>query len=143
MRVFVTGIGVVSALGNNVQENLSSLLESKTGVSKKAYALLNRSIFTGTVGASNEELSILGKCNSKLSRTSLLGIVAAKECWGDNTFSEDIRTGFISGTSVGGMDRSETYFRDEIANRQSDISDLFYHDSGDTTTKIAKELVNF
>ena len=75
-----------------------------------------------------------------ISRTSLLGIVAAKEAWGNNQHHQDIRTGLISSTSVGGMDNSEKYYQQKLENPTPDISLITTHDSGDTTERIAKEL---
>ena len=38
-RVVVTGLGIVSSIGNNVQEVLSSLREAKSGIDRKSTRL--------------------------------------------------------------------------------------------------------
>lgn len=141
MRAFVTGIGVISAIGNDVEETQASLLRKQSGISSKPYSDLGREYFTGEVALSNADLA--QKCsyqNDKVSRTSLLGMKAALECWGNNEIDKSLKTGFISGTSVGGMDRSEGYFRKKLNNLPASFDELIYHDSGNTTEKIAHHL---
>ena len=138
MKVFVTGIGVVSSLGNNASENFASLKGEKTGISKFYESNLDRNLYAGLVNLSNQELAELcGYSNTDISRTSLLGLLAVKECWGNNQLSSDLRTGLISGTSVGGMDKTEIFYRNKLNNEPADFKDLQYHDSGNTTEKIA------
>lgn len=141
MKVHITGIGVVSAIGIGVKETLESLKAKKTGISKKTFAEINADFYTGIVDRSNEALAKIASCKDvNMSRTSLLGIIAAQECWAKNKKFADIRTGIISGTSVGGMDRSEVYFQEKHTKGQSDFQKLIYHDSGNTTEKIADHL---
>lgn len=138
MKVFVTGIGVVSSLGNNVAENFAALKEQKTGIEKFHEPNLDRNLYAGLVNLSNQELAALcGYTNTDISRTSLLGLLAVKECWGKNQMSSDLRTGLISGTSVGGMDKTEVFYRNKLNNQPADFKQLQYHDSGNTTEKIA------
>jgi len=141
MKVYVTGIGVVSAIGLNVEENYHSLKTGKSGIKKTNHLHFSKDIFLGITNCSNEE--IIEKhnlTNGPYSRTSLLGYIAAKEAWGGNTHNKDIRTGFISATSVGGMDKTEQYYSQLISKSDADISLIWTHDSGNTTEKIAKEL---
>ncbi len=139
MKIYITGIGVVSAIGNGVEENYNSLLNKQTGITKKSFPTLNKEFYAGLVSLSNEELAKrCGYANSNISRTSLLGLVAAQECWGENQLIDGLRTGLISGTSVGGMDKTEVYFEDRIHKGDGDMSVLQYHDSGSTTEKIAE-----
>ena len=142
MAVYITGIGIISAIGLNVEENFAALKNHRTGIEPIKFLACKKNILVGEVKLSNEEL--IKKYNVKtsvISRTSLLGIVAAKESWGNNRHDKDIRTGFISASSVGGMDRTEKYFRlrkhDGI---YPDISLLATHDTGNTSEKIAAEL---
>lgn len=143
MRVLVTGIGVVSAIGNNVNENLQSLLNEQCGIREVELKDLKRKLLAATVNLSNKELLSDNECVSDYSRTSLLGLKAAKECWGNNHFSDKIKTGIISGTSVGGMDKSELFYRDYLKTEAGDFTALQYHDSGNTTEVIADALGKF
>lgn len=141
MKVYVTGLGVVSAIGLDVAENFYSLKMKKSGIKKINHLALNKNICLGVANCSNEEIIEKYKLtNGPYSRTSLLGYIAAKEAWGENSCNKNIRTGFISATSVGGMDRSEEFYRQLIEKSSIDLSLIVTHDSGNTTEKIAKEL---
>ncbi len=141
MGVCITGIGVVSAIGMSVGENLNALREGKTGIAPLRYLPGTKASLAGEVKASNADLrKALNVGTEYVSRTSLLGLQAAREAWGDNKRSGVIRTGIISATSVGGMDRSEVFYKDYLAQNNPDYMLLTTHDSGSTTERIAKEL---
>ncbi len=141
MKVFITGMGVVSSIGNNVSETLTSLLNEKTGLKKKSYPDLNADFMVGEVNLSDKELATQSNFDdAKISRSSLLGIKAATECWGENKHDSKLKTGIVSGTSVGGMDRSEMFFREVSKGHSADYQKLIYHDSGNITERIADKL---
>ena len=68
-----------------------------------------------------------------------MGIQAVKECIGNLDLDSDLNFGLISSTSVGGMDRSEIYYKDIFENKESDINLLKTHDCGDVSETIAKK----
>lgn len=143
MRIAITGMGIVSAIGNNVAENRASLLAGKTGIGKSR--LLNSrladSYLFGEVNQNNASLKkALGLTEDiSLSRTSLLGIKAVLEALESVSSADNLRTGLISGTTVGGMDLSEEFYREYLSQGKTDrITDLLTHDCGDTTLKIAR-----
>lgn len=140
MNINITGIGAISAIGLNVQENFKSLKNETTGVSKNNFSNKKQDLLTAPVPLTNEELIELTKAKTPISRTSLLGLKAAQEAWGSNKHSNSIRTGIISSTSVGGMDKSEKYYQEKITQKKPNISLIITHDSGDTTEKIAEQL---
>lgn len=141
MSVYITGIGIISAIGLNVEENFNSLMNYRTGIEAIKFLDCKRNILAGEVKLSNEELKEKYNIqNIAISRTSLLGIAAAKESWGNNYHHKDIRTGLISASSVGGMDRTEQYFMQVHEKANADISLLSTHDTGNTTEKIAAQL---
>ena len=141
MGVCITGIGVVSAIGLTVEENLSSLLSSRSGIAPVSFLPGGRPLLAGEVKISNADLQAkLHVAPGYISRTSLLGIQAAREAWGNNKHSDQLRTGIISATSVGGMDRSEVFYKDYLAQNRPDFALLKTHDSGSTTERIAQEL---
>jgi 3-oxoacyl-(acyl-carrier-protein) synthase len=141
MGVRVTGIGIVSAIGLTVGENLRALREGKSGIGPVRYLEGAKASLAGEVKMSNSELADeLGLAAGPVSRTSLLGLKAAREAWGDNKRSGVIRTGIISATSVGGMDRSEVFYQDYLNKTNPDYDLLKTHDSGSTTERIAAEL---
>jgi len=143
--VAVTGMGIISSIGNTVDENFQSLIERKHGISriKKIETIHKNSIMVGEIDLSNDELiHFLGlPKNNNYSRTALLGEVAAKEAVKNAQISDidSYKTGLISATSVGGMDMTEKYYYsqfDESKNRKF----IECHPAGDSSTKIAKSL---
>ena len=137
MNIFVTGIGVVSAVGLDAGENLHSLKSGVTGIRKSpVYNLM-----LGEVKLSNEQImQQLDLPHEDFSRTTLLSLMAAKEAWGRNKKMSDIRTGIISSTSVGGLDRTEKYYFESQKNRSSESYKLMTHDNGRTTERVAAAL---
>jgi 3-oxoacyl-(acyl-carrier-protein) synthase len=141
MSICITGIGIVSAIGLTAAENLLSLRAGKSGIAPVHYLNEQKNLLVGEVKASNEELiEKLQVGNKNISRTSLLGLAAASEAWGHTIHHSGIKTGIISATSVGGMDRSEVFYKDYLAEDSPDYSLLLSHDSGNTTERIAAEL---
>ncbi|TDE10281.1 beta-ketoacyl-[acyl-carrier-protein] synthase family protein [Dyadobacter psychrotolerans] len=141
MSVRITGIGVVSAIGLSVKENLLSLKTGKSGIGPVQYLDEKRGLLVGEVKASNQELlEYLEIKNKNISRTSQLGLAAARQALGTTGMDASIKTGIISATSVGGMDRSEDFYVDYLSGDHPDYNLLRSHDSGNTTERIAAEL---
>lgn len=141
MSIKITRIGIVSSIGMNVKETLKSFKQHKTGISKISILENHENDLAGEIKFSNQELKQkLGISEKYISRSSLLGIYAAKECLGNLNLDSNLNMGLISSTSVGGMDRSEIYYKDIFENKQSDINFLKTHDCGDITETIANNL---
>ncbi len=143
--VAITGIGIISAIGNTVEENKRSLLTSKSGIGTISHINTKQadSIKVGEVRFSNDELiSRLNlPTNNNFTRTTLLGLMAAKEAVANANITnmEAFRTGFISATSVGGMDKTEIHFKNFSS--QPEIQKyIASHHAGDSTQKIADAL---
>ena len=137
MRIAITGIGIVSAIGCNCAETLHSLLEQRSGIGPMRY--LN-SVHTdypvGEVKLSNDELrQRLGLGDEPLPRTSLLGIMAAREAIAMADAPCDT---LISGTTVGGMDLTEQHWEDYQAGKA--IENIRLHEAGESTRAIARHL---
>jgi 3-oxoacyl-(acyl-carrier-protein) synthase len=145
-RVVVTGLGIVSAIGGNADETLQSLLSSQSGVSKISIlqTALSETHPAAEVKKSNDELRrMAGLAEGYYSRTTLLGMIAAKQALTsakvDNIKS--LRTGFISATSVGGMDRTEIFYDEFLKdNSRGHLRDVIIHDCGESTEAIATQL---
>ena len=142
--VAITGMGIISAIGKNVQENYESLLSEKTGISKitQIETIHKNDIMVGEVKATNLELEqLLGLEANTYSRSPLLGIIAAQEAIRQAGITDinDYKTGLISSTTVGGMDKSEQYFFEyfENSSHHQHIDGLH---AGDSTQKIASYL---
>ncbi len=137
MKIFVTGIGVVSSIGSDAEENFRSIKSKVTGISKSSV----HNLMLGEVKLSDEQIvQMLGLPKEDFSRTTLLSLLAAKEAWGKNKIQNNIRTGMISSTSVGGLDRTEKYYFESQKNKSSDKYKLMTHDNGRTTERVAAEL---
>ena len=129
-RVYVTGMGIISALGTGVDENFAALKAGNTGIAFPQYltTIHKNEIVTGEVKMSNEALaSKAGTGKKQSSRTALLGLIAAKEALASAGLTKDIliSAGFINGTSVGGMDISEKNYADFSTDKLKDYKQAF------------------
>lgn len=142
MKIAVTGIGAISAIGNNVDENLSSLLAKKTGIGKADFlsSKLTETHLFGEIKWTNQELrNMVGWNSENVSRTTLLSAVAMKEAIEQSGFQMDDSVGIVSSTSVGGMDRSEGFF--EPYYTAQDFANAYMlgtHDCGTCTKQVAE-----
>jgi 3-oxoacyl-(acyl-carrier-protein) synthase len=144
-RVFVTGLGLISGIGKDLHENITSLLEQRSGIGKIRYLAthLRDEIPVSEVKFSNEELFRLAGIEPAegYSRNALLGMTAAMEAFnhaGLNAMPKG-RTGLISATTVGGMDKCELYYNDFLTNDNRNIY-IETYDCADSTQKIADQL---
>ena len=67
-------------------------------------------------------------------------MIAAKQAFEKQSLSKNIRTGLISGTSVGGMDISEAEYKKYLDTGDHDINQYRHHSSGTSSEQIAQEL---
>ncbi|MBX2934626.1 MAG: beta-ketoacyl-[acyl-carrier-protein] synthase family protein [Ferruginibacter sp.] len=119
-RVFVTGMGIISAIGNSVAENHLALKEGKSGISKNLYLFPTKyaSILPfAQVGISTNELSSKLKIFEKgVTRTSMLALHAFNEAVEDAGLSASIisayGTALIGASTVGGMCLTDELYED-------------------------------
>jgi 3-oxoacyl-[acyl-carrier-protein] synthase-1 len=142
-RIYITGTGIVSAIGNNVEATLQSLLAGKSGISDIKYLKTAHTEFpVGEVKMSNEQMMLFLQIpeNQITTRTSLMGMLAVKEALKNAKIDIQTRTNlkicFINGTTVGGMDKSEQFYRDFLENNKHN-SYIKSHDCGTCTEMIA------
>ncbi|MFK5878048.1 MAG: beta-ketoacyl-[acyl-carrier-protein] synthase family protein [Flavobacteriaceae bacterium] len=143
--VAITGMGIISSIGNTVEENYQSLINKTPGISRieNIDTIHGDQIKVGEIKISNQEfIQQLGLPESNnYSRTALLAEIAVLEAV-ENAEIKDMnscKTGLISATSVAGMDMTEKYYYsvfDESKNRKY----ITAHPAGDATTKIANRL---
>lgn len=144
MKIAITGIGIISAIGRDQTETLASLQMEKSGIGAMQYL---RSTHTdlpvGEVKFSNEELRALLQIphTEAISRTSLLGLSAAKEALCQANIQDVQDMAFISGTTVGGMDTTECYWEDWKNGQKLEY--IAQHEAGASTKKIAEHIGNF
>lgn len=144
-KIHITGIGIISAVGNNVDECFLSLKNKKSGISSIEFlkTKLSESFMAGEIKLSNADLcNVLELPKEKVGvfpRTALLGMIAAKEAIIDSQIditNKQFKTGFISATTTGGMDLTEM----KIESSTNDYSFINSHPSGDSTNKICSYL---
>ena len=122
--VYITGVGIICAIGNNLESTFNSLVEEKSGISGITLLETNLKdkVPIAEVKVSNEELlNVIGLNGKKnFTRTALLGMVAAREAMSSAKISDvhEYRTGLISATTVGGMDRSESFYKEFLGNHK-------------------------
>ena len=178
--ICISGMGIVSALGNNVGETLAALRAQKSGIGPMRYLKTSHTEFpVGEVKMSNEEMmGLLGiPTETPTTRTSLMGMLAVRETlvgaglapapaqrrgqpvgaglapalsqrasqWTLQRASQRSGqpqglpqrcTAFISGTTVGGMDKSEQFYLDFLENDTKNAY-ISTHDCGACTEMIA------
>jgi 3-oxoacyl-[acyl-carrier-protein] synthase-1 len=140
-------MGIISAIGHDTNEVLESLVEERSGIGKLTLfdSVYRDEIPVAEIRNTNEELmKIAGPgLQGWYTRTSLLGFIAAREAVrqaGLEPFSGR-RTGLISATTVGGMDRSEIFYKSFMSDKsRGRLRNIAGHDCGDGTEKIAEAL---
>ncbi|MBK5212157.1 MAG: beta-ketoacyl-[acyl-carrier-protein] synthase family protein [Flavobacteriaceae bacterium] len=143
--VAITGMGIISAIGNNVAENYNALINEKKGITRvdNVETIQRSEIMVGEVKFTNDELiaQLNLPSSNNYSRTALLGAIAAKEAVANAGITDikKYKTGIICGTSVGGMDMTEKYYYEYLTEKvlQKYIES---HPAGDSTQKIAEQL---
>lgn len=119
-KVVVTGVGIVSAIGDNLFVNLSRLLGGRSGITKAVHfqSRYTGSLPFGEVKLSDNELrSLLDVKEEKgYTRTTLLAIKAFEEAVEMARLSPEKisskRTAFISASTVGGMCLTDQLYED-------------------------------
>ncbi len=140
-RIVISGVGVVSAIGLDVPSNLKALQNMTHGIGPIQHldTVHKDEFVVGEVKLSNtaicNQLLIAEKDRANYTRTALLGCLAAREAavMAGLSYRELQSSALISGTTVGGMDRSEL----EWGNRVEDATFIHTHPCGDSTDKIA------
>lgn len=144
-RIFVTGLGIITGIGNSLAETKDSLYHLRSGIGRIRFldTNLRDELPASEVQCSLEELFLLSgiPVEEGYSRNALMGIIAAKQAYNDasiGTYPGPL-TGLISATTVGGMDRCELYYEDFVSN-DSKNSYIDSYDCADSTEKIADVL---
>lgn len=140
-EICITGAGVVSALGIGKEKTLDAFLNRRSGVEAIRFLQTSHTEFpVGEVKYSNEELYEM--LNIPLSeayiRSSLLGIPAVGEALRQARLEDCslFNVAFLSGLTVGGMDRTENMYADFLTNdTKNDYIGL--NDCGACTEQIA------
>ncbi len=122
-RIFITGMGLISAIGDSVEENRDSLINEHCGIGhirfyKTAYA---GKLPTAEVKHTTDELNkkLFGTPDPSVTRTSLLALHAAGEAIRDSQLpSKEIssaETALVGASTVGGMCLTDELYHDARA----------------------------
>ena len=145
--ILITGTGVVSAIGLNKAETLEALLSGKSGVGQLRYLKTEHKEFPiGEVKLSDAEMrERLGIASGTVTtRTALMGMMALGEALEEAQLTPEMlpKVGFISGTTVGGMDMSEQFFLDYLSG-DTHKECIAVHDCGSCTEMTAQRFGKF
>jgi len=142
--IVVTGMGIVSSIGFGVEETFRSLVDKRTGIAPLSVldTIHKEEFVMGEVKFTRQKLMAKAGVDTgkPWTRTALLGIIAAREAILHAGLSpEELKnSGLISASTVGGMDRSELYYKDFLKGAHKENIDT--HHAGDSTEKIAEIL---
>ncbi|MEP6465474.1 MAG: beta-ketoacyl-[acyl-carrier-protein] synthase family protein [Parafilimonas sp.] len=143
-KVYIAGLGIISAIGNNVAECFAAMENEQAGMNNITYlkTIHANEIPVAEVKLSNDALALKTGLSNKISRTALLSLLAAKEAINDASINiHDCRTGFISANTVGGIDKTENFFEAHFKyNAQTNLHDIINHECGKITELVADKL---
>ena len=143
--VYIAGAGVISAIGNNVAEHLAAFERQEAGMSDitTLNTIHKGELPVAEVKLTDAELVAMTGLTTHNSRTTLLSLLAAKEALTDANIPNlnSFRVGFVSANTVGGMDKSEDFFIDFLAdNNKGKLRNVFDHECGSMTEIVADQL---
>lgn len=144
-KVFITGIGSISSLGLNVEEQLTKLRNAQSGIGRAKHF---QSVYTSQlpfaeINADDDELKKLtGFSDKGITRTTLIALKAFQEAVADSQLSQeqisDVRTVFISSSTVGGMCYTDALYAD--VNKKGTTSDFYSsYEGSNHTLQIVKK----
>ncbi len=143
--VFIAGTGIISAIGNNTAACLDALENGRAGMGEmhQLDSVHRERLPVAEVKLSNEELAKLAGLPNTKSRTALLSMIAAKEALDHAAIPgiSALRCGFISANSVGGMDKTENFFKEFLPdNNKGRLRNVVDHECGSVTELVADAL---
>lgn len=137
--VYITGAGIVSAIGNNKEEVVQSLQDGVSGIREFRYLnSQHHELPCGEVQLSNTDLRAMLNIadDAVFNRTALLGIEAVRQAIKQAELSVTDNTWLISGTTVGGIDNTEQHFLDMLKH-DTYLRSLASHDTESTSKLIS------
>ncbi|GAA0554168.1 beta-ketoacyl-[acyl-carrier-protein] synthase family protein [Chitinophaga japonensis] len=147
-RVFITGMGMITAIGDTVAANLHSLRQQQSGLGYTRYldTIYREVLPVAEVKHDDEALREMAGVpgQPQYTRTTLLGLIAMQEAWQQAGINDPLRepAGFINASTVGGMcDTERVYF--DLIDPSKDGPFLQYIDTldcADSTQRIADRM---
>ena len=140
MNIQVAGYGIICAIGNDASAVLESLKAGRTGIGPMHYLQsVHKELPVGEVKLSNADmLRMLGQDETTIiSRSILMGAIAIRQALEQaGIATEGKRVVVINGTTVGGMDVTEHFFR-QMSEEDDLLPLLKKHDCGSSTRQMA------
>lgn len=143
MNIGISGIGIISAIGNNAEEVRTSLLNGTTGIGQmKNLCTRHNTLPVGEVKLSNEQMKQMLGLPQEMTvcRTVLMGALAIRQAMEDAGVpkpGDAKRICLICGTTVGGMDVTESHYED-LMNGDASLSLMRTHDCGACSEQMAE-----
>lgn len=140
-NVFVTGMGIASGLGIGIEDTKDSLLAERTAIGQLRYLeTIHKELPVAEITLTDKQMRDILNINDDeiITRTALIGIIALKEAIKQSNLNigGEYRIAFISGTTVGGMEKSEQYYL-SFFNDYSKVNYINAHDCGSCTESMA------
>lgn len=130
-RVVVTGLGLVSGLGRDVEAAFSALMQGRSGIGLHTVGEAPHSATIASAECQDvDPAPLLGRSRTAtMDRVSQLAILAASSAWADaglESLPEDERerSCVLLGTAVGGAQSTEKGYRDLFLRNRSRLSPL-------------------
>lgn len=146
MAVYVTGTGIITGLGYGKRVTMESLHRHQSAVGEIKYLdTIHHELPVSEVPFSNEEMMHFLDIHDDIpmTRTALMGRMALKEAIEEARLDpKQQRTALVSGTTVGGMDKSEKYYIDFLSNDSKNMY-ISTHDCGRCTEMIGEQYDGF
>ena len=142
MNIVITGVGIVSAIGNNLAEVLDALLHERSGIAPMRFLQSeHKELPVGEVKLSDAQMKEMLSLPQEriVSRTTLMGALAIRQALKDACLTpvDNRKMTLVCGTTVGGMDITERYFS-LMKTDDSFLPLLEKHDCGSTTDEMAE-----
>jgi 3-oxoacyl-[acyl-carrier-protein] synthase-1 len=137
--VFIVSTGIISSIGKDTSSCLESLCNGTTGVGQAEIlqTAWKDELPVAEVKLTNGDLAALTGMNAALPRTALLSAIAVQEALAPFAqLSRHYPIGFFSANTVGGMDLTETFYRDYAADKRFDIRAFMHHECGAVTSLV-------
>ncbi|HWV64632.1 beta-ketoacyl-[acyl-carrier-protein] synthase family protein [Chitinophaga sp.] len=144
-KVWIAGGGVISGIGLDIPACIQSFRDMKPGMTAMQHlsSVHHNTFPVAEVKADNATLAEMARMPENISRTALLSMIAAREAWQSSGLGDisRYRVGFVSGNTVGGMDKTEDFFATYLSNpRGGRLQNLVHHECGSITELVADSL---
>ena len=146
-RIFITGYGIITSIGNNADENYQALIRRQCGFGSLEFldTVHRHDLPACEIKLSDSQLCDLAGVSSAqgYTRTVLLGIIAAKEAinMAGLSISELGAAGLLSATTTGGIRELESHYY-ELQNKDMHGDFELYADTanpGEHSERMAEE----